>query len=92
MDLYTTSSGNTIAADPAKNTQLLAEAIPALSTATGSRYVAQFGDGTGQAYFFRIRTVEQNDKIVSALYGKIDSGIVLDPLDASSAGYFFHII
>lgn len=47
------------------------------------------GDGTGQAYFFRIRTVEQNGKIVSALYGKIDSGIVLDPRRAKFCKVFF---
>ncbi len=46
-------------------------------------------DGTGQAYFFRIRTVEQNGKIVSALYGKIDSGIVLDPRRAKLCKMFF---
>ncbi len=43
MGLYTTSGGDTIAADPAKNAQLLAEAIPALSTPTGSRFVYKFG-------------------------------------------------
>ncbi len=42
MGLYTSSGGNTIAADPAKRTQLLAEAIPALSTPTGSRFVYSF--------------------------------------------------
>ena len=31
-----------------------------------------------QAYFFRVRTVEQNGHIVSALYGKIAGGIVLE--------------
>jgi hypothetical protein len=46
-------------------------------------------DGTGQAYFFRVRTVEQNGKIVSALYGKIDSGIVLDPRRAKFCKVFF---
>jgi hypothetical protein len=43
MGLYTASGGNTIAADPAKNAQLLAEAIPALSTPTGSRFVYKIG-------------------------------------------------
>jgi hypothetical protein len=47
------------------------------------------GDGTGQAYFFRVRTVEQDGKIVSALYGKIDSGIVLDPIGSKFCGIFF---
>jgi len=30
-----------------------------------------------QAYFFRVRTVEQNGRIVSALYGKIKGGLQL---------------
>ncbi len=46
-------------------------------------------DGTGQAYFYRVRTVEQDGKIVSALYGKIDSGIVLDPRCAKFCKVFF---
>jgi hypothetical protein len=36
MGLYTTSGGDTIAADPAKRAQLLAEAIPALSLPVGA--------------------------------------------------------
>lgn len=45
--------------------------------------------GTDQAYFFRVRTVEQNGKIVSVLYGKIDSGIAVDPIDSKTCGIFF---
>lgn len=33
----------------------------------------------GEVYFFRVRTVEQNGKIVSALYGKINAGLGLSP-------------
>jgi uncharacterized Zn-binding protein involved in type VI secretion len=44
MGLYTTSGGNTIAADPAKRAQLLAEAIPALSLPVGAHNVTQLGD------------------------------------------------
>ncbi len=39
--LYTTSGGNTIASDPAKHAQLLAEAIPALSLPVGAHFCSQ---------------------------------------------------
>lgn len=35
-----------------------------------------------QMYFFRIRTVEQNGRIISALYGKIKGGLRLAPSDS----------
>jgi len=36
-------------------------------------------DGLSQAYFFRVRTVEQDGKIVSAHYGKIIGGLEIFP-------------
>jgi len=39
-----------------------------------------------QAYFFRVRTVKQGDKIVSALYGKIKGGVRAGG-DASGHGF-----
>lgn len=36
-------------------------------------------DGLSEAYFFRVRTVEQDGKIVSALYGKIIGGVEIYP-------------
>jgi hypothetical protein len=44
LDLYGATSGNGIAADPVKRTQLLSEAIPATSLAVGANYTARFGD------------------------------------------------
>lgn len=44
MGLYTTSGGNTIAADPAKRAQLLAEAIPALSLPVGAHETSRLND------------------------------------------------
>lgn len=38
-----------------------------------------------QAHFFRVRTVKQGDQIVSALYGKIRSGIAVGPGDGKNA-------
>jgi hypothetical protein len=37
-----------------------------------------------QNYFFRVRTVEQDGKIVSALYGKIRGGFQLDPMNSKT--------
>lgn len=37
-----------------------------------------------QMYFFRVKTVEQNGRIVSALYGKIKGGLRLAPSDSST--------
>jgi hypothetical protein len=45
FDLYGASAGNTIAADPAKRAQLLAEAIPALSTPAGSSSISTLLSG-----------------------------------------------
>lgn len=39
----------------------------------------KFGGKEWEGYFFRVRTVEQNGKIVSAHYGKIRGGIEIDP-------------
>ena len=44
FDLYGATTGNTIASDPVKRTQLLNEAIPATSLAVGANYTARFGD------------------------------------------------
>jgi hypothetical protein len=41
----------------------------------------KFKDGVWEGYFFRVRTVEQNGKIVSAHYGKIRGGIAVYPND-----------
>jgi hypothetical protein len=38
----------------------------------------------GQAYFFRVRTVEENGRIVSALYGKIKGGLQLAPSNSKT--------
>jgi len=37
-----------------------------------------------QMYFFRVRTVEQNGRIVSALYGKIKGGLQLAPSNSKT--------
>jgi hypothetical protein len=37
-----------------------------------------------QAYFFRVRTVEQNGRIISALYGKIKGGLQLAPSNSKT--------
>ena len=37
-----------------------------------------------QTYFFRVRTVKQNDRIVSALYGKIKEGFQLAPSNSKT--------
>jgi hypothetical protein len=37
-----------------------------------------------QAYFFRVRTVERDGKIVSALYGKIGGGLQLAPSNSKT--------
>lgn len=39
----------------------------------------KFQDGVWDGYFFRVRTVEQDGKIVSARYGKIRGGIEIFP-------------
>jgi len=42
LGLYQPSQGSTVAADPAKNTQLLAQAIPALSLPVGAKFTTAF--------------------------------------------------
>jgi hypothetical protein len=39
----------------------------------------------GQAYFFRVRTVEKEGRIVSALYGKISGGLQLAPSNSRTS-------
>jgi hypothetical protein len=46
---------------------------------TGAIHSFKFGNGIWEGYFFRVRTVEQDDKIVSANYGKIRGGIEVFP-------------
>lgn len=47
---------------------------------SGKQPIRTFKDD--QAYFFRVRTAESNGQIVSALYGKISGGIILEPREA----------
>jgi hypothetical protein len=42
-----------------------------------------------QAYFFRVRTAESNGQIVSALYGKISGGIILEPRETKLCKIIF---
>jgi hypothetical protein len=42
-----------------------------------------------QAYFFRVRTVEKDGKIVGALYGKISSGISIEPRETKTCKIAF---
>jgi hypothetical protein len=74
---------------------------PRLAPETGyqPKLSAQFGTEPGkgfldtasdnQAYFFRVRTVEQNGKIVSALYGKIKGGISLEGRETKTCSVAF---
>lgn len=74
---------------------------PRLAPETGyqSKLSARFGTEPGkgffdtaldnQAYFFRIRTVEQDGKIVSALYGKIKGGIGLEGRETKTCSMAF---
>ena len=74
---------------------------PRLAPETGYQpeLSAQFGTEPGkgfldtasdnQAYFFRVRTVEQNGKIVSALYGKIKGGISLEGRETKTCSVAF---
>jgi hypothetical protein len=51
-------------------------------TGSGKKPVRSFkSQDEWQGYFFRVRTVEQNGKIVSAHYGKIRGGIAVYPND-----------
>lgn len=54
---------------------------------SGKLPIRTFKDG--QAYFFRVRTAESNGQIVSALYGKIDGGIILEPREAKLCKIWF---
>jgi hypothetical protein len=49
----------------------------------------KFGDKEWEGYFFRVRTVEQDGKIVSAHYGKIRGGIEVDPRWSSTCTVTF---
>jgi hypothetical protein len=42
-----------------------------------------------EGYFFRVRTVEENGRIVSANYGKITGDIAIDPRDSSTCSVMF---
>ena len=42
-----------------------------------------------EAYFFRVRTVEQDDKIVSTHYGKIRGGIEIEPRETPTCTIIF---
>jgi len=57
-----------------------------LTTRLGSVPGKGFNDTASedQTYFFRVRTVEKDGKIVSALYGKISEGIRLDPMNSKT--------
>jgi hypothetical protein len=54
----------------------------------------KFGNNKWEGYFFRVRTVEQDGKIVSARYGKIRGGIEVDPRWSSTCSvtltYYFN--
>jgi hypothetical protein len=74
---------------------------PRLAPETGyqSKVSARFGTEPGkgffdtaldnQAYFFRVRTVERNGKIVSAMYGKIKGGISLEGRETKTCNVAF---
>jgi hypothetical protein len=74
---------------------------PRIAPETGyqSTLSARFGTEPGkgffdtasenQAYFFRVRTVEQNGKLVSALYGKIKGGIGLEGRETKTCSMAF---
>jgi hypothetical protein len=58
--------------------------------ASGKRPIRTFkGQNEWEGYFFRVRTVEENGKIVSALYGKILGGIAIDPRDSKTCAILF---
>ena len=48
------------------------------------RWIMQSGRES-QMFFFRVRTVERDGKIVSALYGKIKGGLELAPFDSKTS-------
>ena len=49
----------------------------------------KFDDKEWEGYFFRVRTVEQDGKIVSAHYGKIRGGIEIEPRDTPTCTIIF---
>jgi hypothetical protein len=49
----------------------------------------KFGGKEWEGYFFRVRTVEQNGKIVSAHYGKIRGGIEIEPRETPTCTIIF---
>ncbi len=59
---------------------------PILETRFGHDPKAGFTQSASeeQAYFFRVRTVEENGRIVSALYGKIKGGLQLAPSNSKT--------
>jgi hypothetical protein len=59
-------------------------------TGGNGKAITTFDPYGRQAYFFRVRTVVQDGKIVSALYGKIDGGIGIDPSRPPSCGLLFN--
>lgn len=59
---------------------------PVLETRFGHDLKAGFTHSASeeQAYFFRVRTVEENGRMVSALYGKIKGGLELAPSNSKT--------
>jgi hypothetical protein len=49
----------------------------------------KFDDREWEGYFFRVRTVEQDGKIVSAHYGKIRGGIEIEPRETKTCTIIF---
>jgi hypothetical protein len=49
----------------------------------------KFGGKEWEGYFFRVRTVEQDGKIVSAHYGKIRGGIEIEPRESKTCTIIF---
>lgn len=49
----------------------------------------KFNDTEWEGYFFRVRTVEQRGKIVSANYGKIRGGIEIEPRETTTCTVIF---
>ena len=47
------------------------------------------GQDEWQGYFFRVRSLKQGDKIISAHYGKIRGDIAIDPRDSKTCALLF---
>jgi hypothetical protein len=60
-------------------------------SATGGKPILSFKnpDREWEGYFFRVRTVEQDGRIVSANYGKIGGGIEIEPRDSTTCMIVF---